>query len=73
MTSEKITRVRAGDIDLVSKAAYFARVPLCTAVHPETRSECTRSAGHDESHPGHAGSDHVATGINFVAQEVWSA
>lgn len=73
MTSEKIAHVEVGDIDLVSKAAYFARVSTCTAVSPQTARRCTRTAGHDESRTEHAAGLHVHTGIGFVALEVWSS
>lgn len=71
MVSEKIAHVEVGDVDLVSKAAYFARLSTCTAVHPESGKRCSRAAGHDECRVEHAGSTHVRTNERFIAEEVW--
>jgi hypothetical protein len=69
---EKIANVEPGDIDLLSKAAYHARLATCTVIHPKNRSPCSRAVGHDENRPGHPASKHVATGLGFVALEVWT-
>lgn len=68
---EKITMVKIGDHDIVSRAAYFAHVDLCTAVHAKTGVKCTRAAGHHESEPGHPATPHVYASIGFVVQAVW--
>lgn len=69
--SERIDRVARGEVDPVSKAAYYARVPLCVAVNPRTGKDCTRPAGHDENRVGHPAQDHVHTGLHFIARDVW--
>lgn len=60
-----VRRVTIGDHDPVSRAAWHARVPLCG------QEGCTRAAGHHEGTARTTGSDHVKTGIGFVALAVW--
>lgn len=71
MSSEKIEPIEPGDIDLVSKAVYYARVPLCAGKNPATGRQCTRAAGHEENRNGHAASMHVHADPTFLALEVW--
>ena len=69
--TERIVRVGVGDHDVVSRAAYFARIDLCTEIHPTMGMKCTRAAGHCESEPGHPATPHVYASLGFVVQAVW--
>jgi len=69
---KKPRRIQPGDHDVASRAAYHARVPICGRHHPENpKHACTRAAGHHEGTHPTSGSDHVATGIGYVALAVW--
>lgn len=71
-TSEKLEPIEPGDIDVVSKARFFARIDQCMVVNPTTASRCTRASGHDENRAGHQASTHVHTDEQFLALEVWT-
>ena len=71
--AQKLHRVQVGEHDVISRAAYHARVPLCSRIHPKKRHlACTRAAGHQEGTHRTTGSAHVAAGIDFIATEVWT-
>ena len=67
--------IMPGDYDPMSALAYAMRLPICTAVHPVTRYECTRVIGHDDGdmkgEKQHPSSLHVGAGAGFIARETW--
>lgn len=75
--ASKTAQPEVGEVDLMSKLAAGADLPLCKRIGwhlPHQAGEaptCARAQGHDEALPEHPGAKHVAVGRRYVIVAVW--